>query len=138
MSEQLPEPRDEHRGRPTSDRGRGRGDSNGRGDLQRSSAAKELLRFLPDVGRLLYDVSRDDRVPLAVKVRSGAAAAYILSPIDVIPDFIPAIGQMDDLAIAVWAVRNLLRQAGYDVLKDLWRGSDDGFALLLMVAGIDR
>lgn len=135
MPEQLPEPRD---GRPESDHGRGREGSNGRGDLQRSSAAKELLRFLPDVGRLLYDVSRDDRVPFAVKVRSGVAAAYVLSPVDVIPDFIPAIGQMDDLAIVVWAVRNLLRQAGYDVLKDLWKGTDDGFALLLMVAGIDR
>lgn len=137
MSAQPPEPRvppPEPRRRGRS----GRDDSDGRGDLQRSSAAKELLRFLPDVGRLLYDVSRDDRVPLPIKIRSGIAAAYVLSPIDVIPDFIPGIGQMDDLAIVLWAVRNLLRHAGYDVLKDLWKGTDDGFALLLMVAGIDR
>lgn len=119
-------------------RSRGRGDSNGRGHVERSSAARELLRFLPDVGRLLYDVSRDHRVPLSVKVRSGAAAAYVFSPIDIIPDFIPGIGQMDDVAVVVWAVRNLLRHAGYDVLKDLWKGTDDGFALLLVVAGIDR
>lgn len=111
--------------------------SDGRGDVQRSSAAKELMRFLPDLGRLLLDVSRDDRVPLPAKVKSGAAAAYVLSPVDVIPDFIPGLGQMDDIAIVVWAVRNLFRSAGYDVLKELWKGTDDGFALLLMVAGVE-
>lgn len=111
--------------------------TDGRGDVQRSSAAKELMRFLPDVGRLLYDVSRDDRVPFPAKVKSGAAAAYVLSPVDVIPDFIPGLGQMDDIAIVVWAVRNLFRSAGYDVLKELWKGTDDGFALLLMVAGVE-
>ncbi|MGH3441396.1 MAG: YkvA family protein [Nitriliruptorales bacterium] len=104
----------------------------------RTAAWRELLGFLPDVARLLADVSRDPRVPLRDKVMAGAAAAYLVSPLDVIPDAIPVIGQMDDAALALWAVRRLVRGAGYDVLKDLWRGTDDGFALLLLIAGIER
>ncbi|MBW3562642.1 MAG: DUF1232 domain-containing protein [Actinobacteria bacterium] len=136
MSDEHPVP---HRPQQPDDASASSGErpSDGRGDVQRSSAAKQLIRFLPDVGRLLYDVSRDDRVPFPAKVKSGAAAAYVFSPVDVIPDFIPGLGQMDDIAIVVWAVRNLFRSAGYDVLKDLWSGTDDGFALLLMVAGVE-
>lgn len=136
MSDEQPVPRRPSEPEATAS-SNGDGTSDGRGDVQRSSAAKELLRFLPDVGRLLYDLSRDDRVPLPAKIKSGAAAAYILSPVDVIPDFIPGLGQMDDIAVVVWAIRNLLRSAGYDVLRELWKGTDDGFALLLMVAGVE-
>lgn len=110
----------------------------GQPSAPRASAWKELIRFLPDVVRLLADVSRDSRVPLRDKVMAGAAAAYLVSPLDLIPDAIPVIGQMDDATLAVWAVRRLMRGAGYDVLKDLWRGTDDGFALLLLIAGIER
>ncbi len=104
----------------------------------RPPAWRELLRFLPDVGRLFVDLSRDPRVPLRAKILSGAVAVYLVSPMDVVPDFIPGAGQMDDLALAVWAVRRLLRAAGYDVLKDLWQGSEDGFVLLMVLAGIER
>jgi uncharacterized membrane protein YkvA (DUF1232 family) len=98
---------------------------------------RELLRFLPDVGRLFVDLAKDDRVPFKAKIMAGAVATYLVTPIDVVPDFIPGGGQMDDLAIAVWGVRQLLRAAGYEVLQDLWRGSDDGFLLLMLVAGLD-
>lgn len=99
---------------------------------------KELARFLPDLARLFADVIRDPRVPLRAKILAAAVATYLVSPMDVIPDFIPGVGQMDDVAFAAWGVQQLLRSAGYDVLKDLWRGSDDGFFLLMVVAGVEK
>ena len=98
----------------------------------------ELARFVADTGRLLWRVTRDPRVPWMAKVVAGGAVAYVASPIDLIPDVIPGIGQLDDLFLLVRALRYLAGSAGYDVLHDLWPGSEDGFALLLVVAGIER
>lgn len=109
-----------------------------RGGTLRGSTWAELVRFLPDVARLLVDVTRDPRVPLRAKATAGALAAYMLSPIDVVPDFLPGVGQMDDVALVVWGLRRLFRSAGYDVLRELWRGSERGFVLLLLVAGVEK
>ncbi|MFP5310367.1 MAG: YkvA family protein [Actinomycetes bacterium] len=105
---------------------------------RRETTVRELLTFLPDVVRLLGRLVRDDRVPWQSKVLAGAALAYLVSPVDVIPDVVPVLGQADDLWLAVRAVRSLMRTAGYDVVHEHWSGSDDGFALLLVVAGIER
>jgi uncharacterized membrane protein YkvA (DUF1232 family) len=104
-------------------------------DKQRVVAvAREVAQFIPDVARLFRDVSRDPRVPKRVKYEVGAAAAYLVLPFDVIPDFIPGIGQLDDVAIIGWAVRRLLMGAGENILKEHWHGSDQGLELLLQAA----
>lgn len=96
--------------------------------------ASEAAAFLPDVARLFRDVARDDRVPRRVKVEVGLAAAYLVLPIDLIPDFIPGLGQLDDLAIVGWAVRRLLLGAGEPLLREHWGGTDRGLEVLLQVA----
>ena len=98
----------------------------------------QLLRLVPDIAHLLVALARDPRVPLRAKIVAGAAAFYLVNPIDLIPDFVPVIGQVDDITAVVWALRSLLRSAGYDVVRDLWRGTEDGFALLLIVTGMER
>ncbi|HVF03956.1 MAG TPA: YkvA family protein [Frankiaceae bacterium] len=98
------------------------------------AVAREVAQFVPDVARLFRDVAQDPRVPKRVKYEVGAAAAYLLMPIDVIPDFIPGLGQLDDIAIIGWAVRRLLMGAGEGVLREHWRGSDQGLELLLQAA----
>lgn len=104
-------------------------------DKERVKAiAREVAQFIPDVARLFRDVSRDPRVPKRVKYEVGAAAAYLLLPIDIIPDFIPGLGQLDDIAIIGWAVRRLLMGAGENVLREHWHGSDRGLELLLQAA----
>lgn len=108
----------------------------GRG--QGTSYWRELAQLVPDIARLLVAVTRDARVPLRAKLVAGATAAYLVSPLDLIPDAVPVAGQVDDLALAAWALRHLLRSAGYDLLRELWTGSDDGFMALLVIAGIDR
>ena len=117
----------------------GAGRRTGPGDRPREpQTVLELARFVADTGRLLWRVARDPRVPWMAKVVAGGAVAYVASPIDLIPDVIPGIGQLDDLFLLVRALRYLAGSAGYDVLHDLWPGSEDGFALLLVVAGIER
>jgi uncharacterized membrane protein YkvA (DUF1232 family) len=96
----------------------------------------ELARFLADVGRLLWRLTRDGRVPWHAKIVAGGALAYVVSPIDLIPDMIPGAGRMDDVFVVVRALRYLAGAAGYDVLREQWVGSDDGFALLLVLAGV--
>ena len=96
--------------------------------------AREAAQFVPDVARLFRDVAKDPRVPKRVKYEVGAAAAYLVLPIDVIPDFIPGLGQLDDVAIIGWAVRRLLMGAGESVLREHWNGSDRGLEVLLQIA----
>lgn len=116
-----------------------RGSRRGRRPAQRHLPAwQQLLRFLPDIARLLFDLARDPRVPLRAKIIAGAAALYLVNPIDVIPDVLPVIGQVDDVTAVIFALRSLFRSAGYEVMRDLWRGTEDGFALLLIVAGVER
>ena len=96
--------------------------------------AKEAVAFVPDVARLFRDVARDERVPRRVKVEVGLAAGYLVMPFDVIPDFIPGIGQLDDIAIVAWAIRRLLLGAGESVLREHWKGTDRGLEVLLQLA----
>ncbi len=105
---------------------------------QGANPAMALLRVVQDVVLLLKDLATDPRVPRADKVAAGLAVAYLLSPVDLIPDFIPVLGQADDAVIAVLAFRRLLNAAGYDVVYELWRGGDEGLALVLTLAGVQE
>lgn len=96
--------------------------------------AREVVRFVPDVVTMLRGVLEDDRVPRSAKLQTGALLAYIASPLDVIPDFVPVLGQLDDSALAAFAVHRLLTAAGEPVLRDHWRGSERGLQMLLALA----
>jgi len=104
----------------------------------RTTAMRELLAFVPDVVRLLYALSRDPRVPGRAKLAALGALAYVASPVDVLPDVVPVVGRLDDVWLVARALRFLVRTAGYDVVHELWGGSDDGFALMLVAAGVRR
>jgi uncharacterized membrane protein YkvA (DUF1232 family) len=95
------------------------------------------LVFIKDVALLLKDCAIDPRVPRAEKWILASVAVYLLSPVDLVPNAIGVLGQLDDLGVAIWALRRLLRAAGPDVVRDLWRGDDEGLALVLSAAGID-
>jgi uncharacterized membrane protein YkvA (DUF1232 family) len=73
--------------------------------LSRPNTMRSMFEQLKLAMRLL----RDPRVPMALKIIPGLGAAYILSPIDIIPDFFPAIGQLDDLAVMVFALEFFIR-----------------------------
>jgi len=103
-----------------------------------SNSLRELARLLPDIGRLLARLMRDPRVPWHGKAVAAGAAAYALSPIDLIPDFVPILGTLDDVYLVARALRYLTRTAGYDVVRDAWPGTDDGFLALMVLTGMKR
>jgi uncharacterized membrane protein YkvA (DUF1232 family) len=98
-------------------------------------AVREMLGLIPDVLRLLRSVIGDRSAPLDVRLVLVGLLAWILSPIDLIPEFIPVLGPLDDIVVAVVAMRYVRRRIGVDDLRRRWSGTDDGFALLLRVIG---
>jgi uncharacterized membrane protein YkvA (DUF1232 family) len=95
----------------------------------------EILGVIPDVLRLLRSVIGDGSAPLGTRLVLVGLLAWIASPIDLIPEFIPVIGPLDDVVIAVAAMRYVRRRVGVEDLRRRWTGTDDGFALLIRVIG---
>jgi uncharacterized membrane protein YkvA (DUF1232 family) len=100
-------------------------------------AVREVLAIVPDVLRLLRSLIGDRSAPLDVRVVLVVLVAWIISPIDLIPDFIPVLGPIDDIVVAVVAMRFVRRRMGVEDLRRRWSGSGEGFALLLRVIGAD-
>jgi len=99
---------------------------------------REALRVLPDVLRLVHRLAADKTLPRGVRVRLGLLLAYLAIPIDLIPDFIPILGYADDAIIVTAVLRNVVRRAGLDAVRAHWPGTDDGFAALTRLTGLDR
>lgn len=81
---------------------------------------KDLAAFLPACVTVARRLRRDPRVPLRAKVVVGFAALWVLSPIDLIPEFLPVIGPLDDVVVVALALRYAARQVPRDVLFDAW------------------
>jgi uncharacterized membrane protein YkvA (DUF1232 family) len=91
---------------------------------------KEALRLLPDLLRLLKRLTTDRTQPTGVRVRVALLFAYLATPIDLIPDFIPVLGYADDAIIVVLVLRSVCRRVSVEELRAAWPGTDDGFAAL--------
>jgi uncharacterized membrane protein YkvA (DUF1232 family) len=88
--------------------------------------AKQLPQFL----KLLWGLIRDPRVAMMDKVLVAGAIAYIVTPMDFIPDFIPFLGEVDDVYLLVMALRRLLENAGRKVLLSHWTGAPEALRTL--------
>ena len=99
-------------------------------------SAREALRLLPDVVRLLRRVAADRSLPRDVRVRLGLLLSYLLLPIDLVPDFIPVLGYADDAIIVVLALRSVVRCAGRDALTRHWSGTTEGLHAVERLASI--
>jgi hypothetical protein len=95
----------------------------------------ELLRVIPDLVRLVRRLLGDSTVPIGVKVALVVLLAWLISPIDLIPDFIPVLGPIDDVVVAVLVLRYVCRRLGTEGLRSRWPGTPDGFALLNRIIG---
>lgn len=80
--------------------------------------AIEVARKLPTYARLVWGLARDPRVPTQQKLVLGGIAAYLVFPIDIIPDFIPVIGELDDLAVLILGLDWFIRNAPADVVEE--------------------
>ena len=94
------------------------------------------IREIPHYLRLLWGLARDPRVAVVDKLLVVAAAVYVISPIDVIPDFIPFLGQIDDLYLIVLALQRMVSRAGRPVLRDHWTGSPDALSNINLAATV--
>jgi uncharacterized membrane protein YkvA (DUF1232 family) len=84
--------------------------------------ARELALLLPNLIRLFGGLLRDARVPLRAKVVLAVATVWLASPIDLIPEFIPIVGSVDDAVVAALALRFVLRTTDGAVVREHWRG----------------
>jgi uncharacterized membrane protein YkvA (DUF1232 family) len=96
----------------------------------------DLLRLVPDVIRLLRRLVADPTVARPVRIWLVALLIYLLSPIDIIPDFIPVVGWADDAIIVAIVLRFATRHAGADALERHWPGTPQGLQALRSLAGI--
>jgi uncharacterized membrane protein YkvA (DUF1232 family) len=95
----------------------------------------ELVRVVPDVLRLVRDLLADRTTPPAVRLALAGLLVWLISPIDLIPEFIPVLGPLDDVVVAVLVLRYVRRRLGPEELRRRWRGSAEGFGLLSGVLG---
>jgi uncharacterized membrane protein YkvA (DUF1232 family) len=93
------------------------------------------LMLIPNFLKLLYRLFKDSRVPLAEKALLIGVIAYVISPLDLIPDFVPFVGQVDDLYLIALVVLRMLSRTSDDVLREHWDGRGD---LAATVDKIDR
>src|SRR5213079_2580991 len=96
----------------------------------RGGLLREALRLLPDVLRLLPRLAADRSLPRCVRVRLALLLAYLASPIDLVPDFIPVVGYADDAIIVAAVLRSVARHADIAAVQRHWPGTSDGFAAL--------
>ncbi len=93
----------------------------------------EYLFLLPDLFILILRLIVEKRIPLRFRIFIGSIIGYLLLPIDIIPDFIPFIGYIDDLLIVVFGLNTILNDVDPSVLEQNWSGDRD---LLLSIREI--
>jgi uncharacterized membrane protein YkvA (DUF1232 family) len=96
--------------------------------------AVALARFIPDCVVLMRRLVGDEQVPLRRKLVLFALLVYLLMPIDLVPDFLPVIGQLDDVIIAALALRYALRAGGPELLRTHWPGPDRSLQIVIRLA----
>ena len=101
----------------------------------RDVRARELVRVIPDVVRFLRATITDPTVPIDARLVLVGLVAWILSPVDLIPEFVPVLGPLDDVVVAVVAMRYVRWRLGIDGIRRRWPGTDDGLALLTRIIG---
>ena len=97
---------------------------------------KGFLMFLPNIVVLLARLVKDSRVPTAEKALLIGAVVYVISPLDLIPDMFPFIGQVDDLYVVALVVLRLINRTDESIIRAHWPGGGDIVALANSVASI--
>ncbi len=94
----------------------------------------EYLFLLPDFFILVTRLAMDERVPTKKKIFAGAIIAYMMLPIDIIPDFIPVLGHLDDLVLVVLGLNMILNDIDQQILIDNWSGEGNLLELLQTIS----
>jgi uncharacterized membrane protein YkvA (DUF1232 family) len=102
----------------------------------RRSDARAVAGFVPDCIVLFRRLLGDSRMPRRYRAIVVALLGYLVLPFDVIPDFIPVAGQLDDAVVVVLALRAILRGGGLEMIEEHWPGPRSSLALILKLANL--
>jgi uncharacterized membrane protein YkvA (DUF1232 family) len=103
--------------------------------LGRRDDARALARFVPDCVVFFRRLLADGRVRRRDKLLLAALVPYLLLPFDLVPDFIPVAGQLDDAVLIALVLRRVVRAAGREVVEEHWPGPRASLTLVLRLAG---
>lgn len=106
--------------------------------IQARQLVTDAVMMMPNIVKLVGRLLKDPRVPRRAKITLGLAAAYVVSPIDLIPEVIPVIGWADDVVLMMFAIDSLIERAGPEVVQEHWDGPGDLLELVRDVVGISR
>ena len=96
----------------------------------RGTSLRALVAVVPDVLRLGRQLVADPTIPRGVRLALVGLVVWLVSPIDLVPEFIPILGPVDDVVVAVLVLRYVRRRLGEPELRRRWPGSVEGYELL--------
>jgi uncharacterized membrane protein YkvA (DUF1232 family) len=100
----------------------------------RREDARAFATFIPDCIVLVSRLAREPRVPRRRKLLLLALVGYLALPFDLVPDFIPVAGQLDDAIIVALVLRHFIRAGGEPLMRELWPGPERSLAFILRLA----
>ncbi len=106
--------------------------------VQTRQLVQDAVLMIPNLVKLIGRLMTDPRVPRRSKIVLGAAAAYVVSPIDLIPEVIPVIGWADDVILLMMAIDSLISRTGPEIVQEHWDGPNDLLGLIEDVLSLAR
>ena len=103
----------------------------------RREDARALAGFIPDCIVLVTRLARDPGISRARRALLFVVLGYLALPIDLVPDFLPGIGQLDDAVVLGLALRIIVRGGGIDLVRRAWPGPQASLTLVLRAAGLE-
>ena len=104
----------------------------------RRTHARAWAGFVPDCIVLARRLLTDRRVPRGSKLLLGALVVYLTFPLDLVPDFLPVIGHLDDAVVVALVLRSVLRGAGGDLIREHWPGPEPSLNAVLRLSRSSR
>jgi uncharacterized membrane protein YkvA (DUF1232 family) len=103
----------------------------------RREDARALAGFIPDCRVLISRLAGDRRISRPRRAALFVALGYLALPIDLVPDFLPGIGQLDDAVVVGMAIRLVVHGGGTEIVRGAWPGPEASLTLVLRAAGLE-
>jgi uncharacterized membrane protein YkvA (DUF1232 family) len=103
----------------------------------RREDARALAGFIPNCIVLVSRLARDRRISRRRRIVLWLVLAYLALPIDLVPDFLPGIGQLDDAVLLGLALRLVVHAGGTEIVRAAWPGPEASLTLVLRAAGLE-